>query len=118
MGMFDYLVCEADLPDGWQPPAGFLFQTKDFDCVLDKHRITKDGRLRMTRFVGERDGQPLRQEFETPWHGFINFTGIEHLKPTPNRPISGAELGEYVRLRRYTAEFTEGQLVEITGGVE
>jgi hypothetical protein len=41
MGLFDYIVCEVPLPDGF---TGEL-QTKDLGCYLLTHIITKDGRL-------------------------------------------------------------------------
>lgn len=43
MGMFDEVICEMPLPDGWEHP---VFQTKDFeDPYLDKYVIRADGRL-------------------------------------------------------------------------
>ncbi|WP_174804400.1 hypothetical protein [Martelella limonii] len=46
MGMFDYIVCEADLPKtAIDPPCG-PFQTKDTpDQYLTVYTITTDGRL-------------------------------------------------------------------------
>ena len=43
MGLFDTVKCEYPLPD----PAhqDLEFQTKDFECLLDHYRITRDGRL-------------------------------------------------------------------------
>lgn len=47
MGMFDDVICEAPLPDGWQNTA---FQTKDFDDpYLNKYIIRADGRLMLKR---------------------------------------------------------------------
>ena len=41
MSLFDYILCEVPLPDGF---AGEL-QTKDLGCYLLTHVITKNGRL-------------------------------------------------------------------------
>lgn len=43
MGMYDYLRCEHELPGGRMAVADF--ETKDFECSLATHVITKDGRL-------------------------------------------------------------------------
>ena len=141
MGMFDYLRCEADTPDGWKPANG-LFQTKDLDCTLEVHRITADGRLMRTEIVGYDDvpeseweyrdakpgtleaiwhegskHRPRRREVEEPWHGYIEFYGNEVIGheaapryPTGKRPV--------YRWHEYRAKFTDGRLVEITGGVK
>ena len=46
MGMFDYIVCEAELPDVPVSLEGVQFQTKDTpDQYLTVYTITKDGRL-------------------------------------------------------------------------
>ena len=45
MGMFDELVCEMPLPDGWNTDGEFTFQTKSLGRNLDWYRITKMGIL-------------------------------------------------------------------------
>ena len=48
MGMFDDIICEYPLPQP-ENPKGYVsnnyFQTKDFECLLDRYKIDKDGNL-------------------------------------------------------------------------
>jgi len=43
MGMFDEIRCEFPLPDKVMQDE--WFQTKSFECLLDRYTITRDGRL-------------------------------------------------------------------------
>lgn len=54
MGMFDYLKCEMPLEGN---DTTLEFQTKDFDCSLDKIVIGKDGLLSIQRFQVDPDGE-------------------------------------------------------------
>ena len=59
MGMFDVVVFDMDLP-GF-PFRGQRFQTKDLDCCMDVHTLTKTGRLCLTGsdlFDSEVPGEP------------------------------------------------------------
>src|SRR5438874_813733 len=42
--MFDYLRCDAPLPDDRMAP-DTMFQTKSLQCSLDQFTITREGRL-------------------------------------------------------------------------
>lgn len=121
MGMFDYIRCEVPLPDGFQ---GEL-QTKDLDCELLEHQITKDGRVLVAR---EGFGEHANVKYEdAEYHGFLSFYGLEYLKENgePFRDGGGVmhtgaetvsqKTGERLKLvwHEYRAKFTEGQLVEI-----
>lgn len=48
MGMFDYIVCEVELPGN--PPEGLSFQTKSLPRTMATYTITKEGRLLKTRY--------------------------------------------------------------------
>mgnify|MGYP001292074411 FL=1 len=62
MGMFDYLIVEHDLPDGFDP-AGHEFQTKDTDSQwLVRYVLREDGTL----------WNPEKQEAEIH-HGDLDF---------------------------------------------
>jgi hypothetical protein len=62
MGMFDNIKCEYKLPiDGLQDE---IFQTKDFECLLDTYTITKDGKL----ILHEIEMIPVPEE-ERPYYG-------------------------------------------------
>lgn len=139
MGMFDYIRCEVPLPDGWQASN---LQTKDFDCAMVEHVITKDGRLMMD--IGHDEMVPLAErpswkaewgfteeaEKEHPWeamrgclrhikkhedanfHGVVNFYGNETIGYEPAQPGDQFRRPIY-RWHEYNAKFTDGQLVGI-----
>lgn len=102
MGMFDDVICEVPLPDGWQHTT---FQTKDFDePYLNKYIIRADGRLVLKRpWEGSapKDTTYVDQNF----HGTFNFYSYEG-DPNDETPIGD-------RWHEYTAKFTDGQLVSI-----
>lgn len=91
MGMFDYVKCEAPLPDGWKPGDHHL-QTKDFDCGLETYVIRSDGRL-------------IREDRDTDYHGCFQFYSYED-GVNDTRPLSE-------RWHEYRAKFTDGRLVNI-----
>lgn len=95
MGMFDDVVCEAPLPDGFVSKNGF--QTKSFDSLMDTYTITKDGRLlRASGWYLRRDEAVVELD---DYHGdFYFYTYSDEDK----------ELHEYV------ARFTHGKLERIT----
>lgn len=143
MGMFDYIRCEAPLPDGWEP--GEL-QTKDFDCDLVTHVITKDGRLMLERIdethLVPKEERPypnddgllgmcgmmrtVTSRHDSKFHGVVNFYGSEyrHLDGRPAQPkgvshgpdgVKDYTTGEPLEhvWHEYNAKFTDGQLVGI-----
>ena len=105
MGMFDYIKCDAPLPDGSVTPPDH-FQTKDFDDpYMDLYEITASGRLVHHEYELEwikDEAAPLgiwqkrhdRGLRDLNHHGMLNFYG--------GMPF-----------REYNAKFTDGQLVEI-----
>lgn len=139
MGMFDYIRCEVPLPDGWQAPE---LQTKDFDCEMVWHIISKDGRLMLDR--GHNETVPLMERplWRAEWgdskeaekehlidalcgsmrrvpkyvdanfHGIVHFYGLETTGYEPNERYGA--LGKPIyKSHAYDAKFTDGQLVEI-----
>lgn len=116
MGMFDYVICEVPLPDGWEPDE---LQSKDFDCTMTKVRISAEGRLEIERYESydvpkaERPypnaepgsfeeicgiwGKRNRHWEDLNFHGDFNFYG-------------GGFKNDW---HEYLARFTEGQLVRI-----
>lgn len=113
MGMFDYIRVEVPLPDRW---ASNNLQTKDFDCEMVEHVITKDGRLMLSRIdsteVVPKEERPYPNETGLlAWAGSIrthtslrdsNFHGIVN--------FYGSEGGAW---HEYNAKFTDGQLTGI-----
>ena len=101
MGMFDDVTCEMPLPDGFD---GGGFQTKDFECVLDKYRITEDARLMRGGFSWDTDGvKTKREEVDVAYHGILNFYSC----------TGDHNDGTFV-WHGYSAKFTDGKCVEIT----
>ena len=123
MGMFDDLLVEVDLPDGY---TGKAFQTKDLDCTLSTYKITSDGKLVREVIDYETvpdDERPPEPPADAHWldkirwlhtdkretgrhwdviehHGYIFFYNYEKID------------GEMV-WHEYRAKFTDGQLVNI-----
>jgi hypothetical protein len=136
--MFDYIRCELPLPDGW---SGEL-QTKDFDCEMVEHIISKEGRLMLDR--GHNEEVPLmeRRSWKAEWgdseaaqeehliealagcmrrvqkyedanfHGLVNFCGLETVGYDPPEPGDVFKRPITV-FHEYNAKFTDGQLVSI-----
>jgi hypothetical protein len=114
--MFDYVICEVPLPDGWKPDE---LQSKDFDCSMTNIRISAEGRLLIERYesytVPKEDrlypdakpgsieeicgilGRRNHRWEDLNFHGDFNFYG-------------GAFKNDW---HEYMARFTEGQLVSI-----
>ena len=115
MGMFDYIRCEAPLPDGWKP-SGPL-QTKDFDCDMVCHVINAEGRLMLERIDAVHEVPKAQRHYpnddgllglcgsvkldtslhDSKFHGHVNFYGHDEQK----------------NWHEYDAKFTDGQLVGI-----
>lgn len=102
MGMFDEIVCAYPLPDGWEPPDGTLFQTKDTqDQWLTRFRLCEDGALRRD------DGEKLLH------HGSLRFYTSNWCGTAPwgcmtsdDQPPWSAE---------YVALYDHGALLKIEG---
>ena len=130
MCMFDWVRCEAPLPD---PPGEKHsgFQTKDLDCSMDTYRITVDGRLELEKIVSEPVPEAERppppgpeasifeklqaiggyyREVSRSWvdqnhHGYLKFYTSTSLPSAEGRPT--------YNWHEYRAKFTDGRLVEI-----
>jgi len=103
MGLFDELRCDLLLPDGWRPPEGMLFQTKDTpDQFLSRYVLTDRGGLRQ-------EGQQAL----IPFHGALTFYATN---------INGID-GEVCCTRddappweaEYVALFDHGALLKLEG---
>jgi hypothetical protein len=136
MGMFDYVVCEAPLPDGW---AADELQTKDFDCTMTTLRISAEGRLLIERYESytvPKEDRPYPDAEEGDWreivgmwgkrnkhwedlnfHGEFNFYGNEGVGERTFVPLTpGSTVGHYRQDKlwhEYNARFTDGRLVRI-----
>lgn len=68
MGMFDWVSCEMPLPDGLTMkdfPHGL--QTKSFDRMLTKFKVTKDGDLMQFKWDVEPTGRWYIYDFNKPF---------------------------------------------------
>ncbi len=102
MGLFDEIVCEYPLPDGWVPPPGTIFQTKDTeDQYLVRFTLDSEGVLR--RATGESVEHHGALEFYTSnWAGFAPWGAMTR----DDAPMWRAE---------YVALFDHGKLLKIEG---
>ena len=97
MGMFDYVKCEVELPDGKTNECEF--QTKDFDDpYLETYTITAEGRLIHDAVRYDIDPPDKHVgKVDMNFHGVLNFYG-------------GLGVDEW---REFNAKFTDGKLVGI-----
>lgn len=102
MGLFDEIVCEYPLPDGWVPPAGTVFQTKDTeDQYLSRFTLAADGKLRAANGAVLAHHGSL--EFYTSnWAGFAHWG----MMTSDDEPYWTAE---------YVALYDHGRLLKIEG---
>ena len=99
MSLFDYILCEVPLPDGF---TGEL-QTKDLGCYLLTHVITKDGRLLLEHV----DRIDCELETRITSHRDANFHGMLRFYGSRDRENDAWEWHEY------NAKFVHGQLLSI-----
>jgi len=79
MGMYDELWWEAELPVG-HPPDDRLFQTKSFNCCLDRYVVTPQGRLCLVG-NGWQDDAPFHGErskgsIDVDFHGDMRLVPL------------------------------------------
>jgi hypothetical protein len=139
MGMFDYIELECDLPIPDYIPQDMvsiikksfeenIFQTKDFECVLNNYRVSKDNRLYLTPGMWF-DKEPLVPEEIVDYHGIISVNMIvyldnsnlldtgEYLDVGPNgylTRIVGPKIKRNWIFITYKLKFTDGKLVQIS----
>lgn len=122
MGMFDEIVVEYPLPDGWRPSE--RLQTKDFECFMEVYELRADGTLwqrqvrmednpdyvpaetdsSMTRLINSRRRVVL-PPVRVPLHGIFRMYGYEQ--------VADRETGDTAIWHDYRVKFTDGLLVEI-----
>lgn len=114
MGMFDEIRVELILPDNTLATDTW-YQTKSFECYLDKYVITANGELYREEWDRQweddsdtvlggrfkRIDTSYRREYLTNFHGDINFYS------------STADMQENRVWRDYYARFTNGKLQEM-----
>ena len=94
MAMYDNVICDMPLPDGYTPDCQD-FQTKFFDCELETYRITKDGKL--IRYLFGRDLEYSDGDI-VDFHGVFNFYDLN----TKSK-----------KWYEYDAKFLDGQCISI-----
>ncbi len=120
MGMFDEILCEYPLPD--EVVQGEIFQTKSFECLLDRYTITRNGRLILHQVRYE-----TVPEEERPFYGKPEWETkpfVRSLDCMRSVPIGDVEVSYHEDIIFYTsigdgpehqwfeyrARFTEGRL--------
>ena len=131
MSLYDNIKCEVPLPNGWI--AGEL-QTKDFNCEMVTHTITKEGRLLLDngywkdvpkdeRGYPDASDDDIKSLYgcichvpkmeDTNFHGIVKFGGLEVIRYEPHEKY-GPKGRPIYKSHDYLAKFTDGKLVEIT----
>lgn len=139
MGMFDYVEIECELPIPNYIPQSMasiikesfkenIFQTKDFECVLDKYRVSKNNRLYLTPSSWFQK-EPLGPEELVNYHGIVSVNTTVYLDDS-----NLLDTGEYFGVRAngylsriigpnikrnwiyitYELKFTDGYFVDIS----
>lgn len=120
MGMFDYIKCEAALPETpVPPPDGETFQTKDTPVQdLTVYTITSDGRLTWRPYHYEE--VPKAERPYPDDDGFLGMRGCIRRVEQPAEDLAfHGDICFYagnhpdVGWWEYRARFTEGHLVRI-----
>jgi len=101
MGMFDNIVCEHPLPDGFKPT--IPFQTKDLCNELTTFTITVDGKL-----VDDKG-----KEVED-YHADLHFYNSNVCASGPDGFATTND--DKLWSKSYIARFNNGRLQRITGG--
>ncbi len=142
--MFDNVICEVELPDGWKPDVtsgeNYFFQTKSFEQTMDTYKITADGRLevfeynivdtgRWYRFEKDDEGNPLRVEYDEKPEGNDLFGPYPIMKRINEQWVEihyrdGSKYSDRFNFyssdkdgnwHEYFATFDNGQLIELKG---
>jgi hypothetical protein len=92
MGMFDEIKCEYPLPD--PEVQDHVFQTKDFENLMERYTITKEGRL------------IFNQTTDLNFHGILNFY-------TYTGDLNDTTIDSDYRWYGYNCKFTDGIVVSI-----
>jgi hypothetical protein len=122
MGMFDYLICNYPLPDGFVVDLEDSFQTKSFDNEMTTYHIGIDGTLSYEDFQYE-----TVPEEERPWYGTDKFEGLGRLIGSLRRvnekiiqlPDYHGDIRFYTSTQdpdtwhEYIARFTNGKVQDI-----
>lgn len=104
--MYDDLICEMALPDGFTHTSNF--QTKSLDNALERYIITAEGELWCEPYTWVEAESNDREPERIPYHGWISFyTGF--FAPY-DREKPKARLRVWLE---YDAKFTDGKCVEI-----
>lgn len=119
MGMFDEIKCEYPLLD--KEVQFEMFQTKNFNNVMDHYTITEKGRLIWHKTRYELVPEEERRYYGTPeWEEDTIYQSLGSIRSIP---VADIDVQHHGVIRFYTskggewfeyeAKFTDGQVVEI-----
>lgn len=121
MTMFDNIYCEYPLPEATEKIQNGDFQTKGFECLMDRYTITKEGQLIFHRVRHEIVPEEKRPLYGTSqWeHPLGQLCGMLRVIP-----VSDDELAYAGVIRMYTTDadkewfeyevkFIDGEVVDV-----
>jgi hypothetical protein len=115
MGMFDEVAVPAALmPEGGEGEV--ILQTKEFDCSMDRHRITPEGRLilvdtHLDLVLEEERPYWGKSEWKDPfWQACGSLRRVKDGEHDSGFHGDVKMIGGPVTCREYVARFTHGQL--------
>ena len=102
MSLYDELICDYPLPDGWSPPPPGIFQTQDTPAqYLGQYCLTAEGTLM------DATGSAV------PFHGALTFYASNVCGVGPHGVVAHDHAPPW--WAEYTALFDHGVLLKIEG---
>lgn len=119
MGMYDHVKCNYPLPGAPAEVQSLIFQTKDFENLMDDYTITEEGKVILHKKIYEVVPETERPYYGKPeWESKPIFQIFGSLKSIP---IGDEEIPYHGMIRIYTIldkEFFEYILKFTNGKVE
>ena len=122
MGLYNDVKCEYLLPDTPKEVQNDIFQTKDFECLMNEYVITEDGELFLSVYEYYEVPEEERPYYGTPeWEGnqFKRLVGsmghkfIENKKINHHGIIFIYTIASDREWWEYEIKFTDGKVTNV-----
>ena len=122
MGLYNNVKCEYLLPGAPRGVQNDIFQTKDFECVMDNYIITEPGELSLTVYEYYEVPEEERPHYGTPeWEEkpFYKLIGSMSHKFIENRKINHHGIIFIYTIAvdkewwEYEIKFTDGKITNV-----